>query len=78
MGNVKNKSKFTTDFTLNYDVYSDVGYIFEATSRYPEKLHDKHKDLPFLPQKEKVDKCQKLVCNVRDKEKYVVYIRALK
>ena len=27
---LKNKSKFTTDFLLNYDVYSDVGYIFEA------------------------------------------------
>ena len=27
---VKNKSKFTTDFILNYDEYSDVGYIFES------------------------------------------------
>ena len=31
---VKNKTKFTTDFILNYDVYSDVvKYIFEATIR---------------------------------------------
>ena len=51
---VKNISKFTTDFILNYNVNSDVGYIFEATIRYPEKLHGKHKDLPFLPQKEKL------------------------
>ena len=75
---LKNKSKFTTDFILNYDVYSDVGYIFKTTIKYPEKLPDKHKDLPFLLQKEKVNKCQKLICNVRDKEKYVVHIRALK
>ena len=34
---VNNKSKFTTDFTLNYDVYSDVRYIFEATTRYLKK-----------------------------------------
>ena len=74
----KNKSKFTTDFTLNYDVYSDVGYISEVTIKYSEKLHCKHKDLPFLPQKEKVNKCQKLLCNVKNKEKYVVHIRALK
>ena len=75
---VKNKSKFTADFILNYDVYSDVGYIFEATIRYPEKIHGKHKDVPFLPQKEKINKCQKLICSVKDKEKYVVHIRALK
>ena len=46
---VKNKSKFTTDFILNYDVDSDVGYIFEDTKRYAGKLQCKHKDLPFLP-----------------------------
>ena len=63
---------------MNYDVNSDVGYIFEATIRYPETLHGKHKDLPFLHQKEKVNKCQKLICSVKDKEKYVVHIRALK
>ena len=26
----------------------------------------------------KIDKCKKLVCNLRNKKKYVVYIRALK
>ena len=62
---LKNKSKFTSDFILNYDVYSDVGYIFETTIRYPEKLHSEHKDLPFLTQREKVNKFQKLICNVR-------------
>ena len=75
---VKNKSKFTTDFILNYDVYSDVGYIIEATIRYPKKIHGEQKDLPLLPQKEKVNKYQKLICNLKDKEKYVVHIRALK
>ena len=52
---VKNKSNFTTDFILNYDVYNDVGYIFEATIRYPEKRGE-HKDPPFLFQTEKVNK----------------------
>ena len=75
---VKNKSKFTSDFILDYDVYSDVGYIFETTIRYPEELHGKHKNLSFLPQKEKINNCQKLICNVKDKEKYVVHIRAFK
>ena len=75
---IKNKSKFTTDFIKNYDVNSDKGYIFEATIIYPEKLHDKHKDLPFLPDKQIINKCQKLICSIYDKEKYVVHIRALK
>ena len=65
---LKNKSKFTSEFISNYDVDSDVGYIIEATVRYPEKLHGKHKDLPHLPQKEKVNICQKLICSVKDKE----------
>ena len=65
---VKSKSKFTTDLILNYDEDSDVEYLLEATIRYSEKLHGKHKDLTHLPQKEKVNKCQKLICSVKDKE----------
>ena len=75
---VEDISVFTNDFIMNYDVNINEGYIFEATIRYPEKLYNKHKDLPFLPQKEKINKCQKLTCSVKNKEKYVVHIRALK
>ena len=35
-------------------------------------------DLPFLPERMKVNKCNKLVCNLYDKKNYVVYIRSLK
>ena len=34
-----------------------------------------HLDLPFLPERNEIKKCNKLVC---DKENYVVHIRALK
>ena len=37
-----------------------------------------HKDLPFLPERIKIDKCKKLVCNLYDKKNYVVHIRSLK
>ena len=37
-----------------------------------------HEDLPFLPERKKLEKVKKLVCSIEDKEKYVVYIRALK
>ena len=35
-------------------------------------------DFPFLTERNKIKKCNKLVCNIYDKENYVVYIRALK
>ena len=35
-------------------------------------------DFPFLTERNKIKKSNKLVCNIYDKENYVVYIRALK
>ena len=37
-----------------------------------------HSHLPFLPERNQIEKCNKLVCNIHDKESYVVHIRALK
>ena len=37
-----------------------------------------HSDLPFLPKRMKIDKCNKLVCNLHDKNNYVVHLRSLK
>ena len=37
-----------------------------------------HSDLPFLPERMKINKGSKLVCNVRDNENYVMHILALK
>ena len=62
----------------NYDEDSDKGYIFEVDVNYPRRLHDLHSDLPFLPKRMKIDKCKKLVCNLRNKKKYIVHIRSLK
>ena len=65
-------------FIKNYDEDSDKGYRLEVDVKYPKKLHDLHSDLPFLPKRMKIDKCKKLVCNLRNKKKYVVHIRSLK
>ena len=43
-----------------------------------KKLFNLHSDLPFLPERKKIEKCKKLVCNIHDKETYIVQIRALK
>ena len=37
-----------------------------------------HSDLPFFPEIMKVNKCNKLVCNLYDKKNYIVHIRSLK
>ena len=34
--------------------------------------------MPFLPERMKIDKTQKLVCNLRNKKKYIVHISILK
>ena len=35
-------------------------------------------DLPFLPETNKIKRRNKLVCNIQDKENYVIHITALK
>ena len=42
---------------------------------YTEKLHN---DLPFLPERIKIEKVEKLVANFHDKTEYVIHIKNLK
>ena len=37
-----------------------------------------HSDLPFFPERMKINKCNKLVCNLYDKKSYVVHMISLK
>ena len=37
-----------------------------------------NKDLPFLPERKKVNKVEKLICSIENKEKYVIHIIYLK
>ena len=66
------------EFLKNYDENNDKVYILEVDVRYPKKLHDLRSDLPFLSTRMKIDKCKKLVCNLRNKKKYFVHIKSLK
>ena len=75
---VKNLSKFNEDFKKDYDENSNKGYFLEVDVGYPKKLFDLHKDLPFLPGRKKVNKIEKIICSIEDKEKYVVHIKVLK
>ena len=71
-------NEINEEFLKNYDENSDKGYILEIDIKYPRKLHDLHSDLPFLPKRMKIDKCKKLVFNLRHKKKYVVHIKSIK
>ena len=71
-------SNFNKDFIKNYDGNGDTGYFLEVDADYPKTLFDLLKDLPFLPESRKVNKVEKLICSIENKEKYVIHIRALK
>ena len=77
----KHMLKFNEGFIRNYDEDSDKGYILEVDVEYPKHLplgNISHYDLPFLPEKMKINKIENLVCNLYDKKNYVVHIRSLK
>ena len=75
---MEDTSKINEKFIKNYYENSGKGYILEVDIKYSKELHDSHSDLLFLPKKLKIDKCKKLMCNLHNKNKYVVHIKSLK
>ena len=74
---VEDLSQFNEDFIKKYDENSYIGYFLEVDIDYPKELFNFHKDLPFLPERKKVEKVEKLICSIEDEEEYVIHIRAL-
>ena len=56
----KNLSKFNEDFIKKYDENSNTGYFLELDI----ELLNSHKDLPFLPERKKVEKVEKRICSI--------------
>ena len=73
-----NLSKFNERFIKNCNENGDKGYILEVDVEYPKNLHKLHSYLPFLPERMEINKCSKLTCTMKNKENYVIHIRALK
>ena len=71
-------NKINEDFIKNYNENDNKGYILEVDVKYPKRSHKLHSDLPFLSERMKIDKCNKLVCNLSNKKKYVTHINSLK
>ena len=68
-----NLSIFTDDFIKNYDEASDTGYLLFVDVIYTKNLREKHKHLPFLPEKVKRNKVTKLTCEITDKNNFCFY-----
>ena len=49
-----------------------VKNFLKVDIQYPEKLHKHHNDLPFLPERMKMEKVEKFVTNLHDKTEYVI------
>ena len=75
---IKDTSQFNEDFIKSYNEGSDKGYFLEADVQYTEKLHELHNDLPFLPERMKIENVEKLVVNLHDKTEYVIHTKELK
>ena len=67
MGKKKKFSEFHKNFIKKCDEDSSTGYYLEVDSDYLKELFNSHKDLPFLPERKKVEKVEKLICSIEDK-----------
>ena len=75
---IEDTSQFNQNFIKKYKQESNEGYFLEVDVQYTEILHELHNDLPFLSERMKIEKVEKLVANLHDKTEYVIHIRNLK
>ena len=65
--------EYTEDLIKKSDENDDYGAILEVDVDYPRHLHKLHSDLPFLPERIKINKIKKLICNTQNKRNYIVH-----
>ena len=65
---IDKKLKTFIKLMKNYDEDSDIGYILELDFKYPNNFHDLHRHLPFVPERMKINSCNKIICNLYDKK----------
>ena len=70
--------KFNESLIKSYNKNCDRGYFLQVDVEYPKNIFDSHEDLSYLAERKILGKVEKLVCSIKDKEKYVVHMRTLK
>ena len=75
---IKEIFQFNKYFIKGYNDDSDERYFHETDVEYPENVHKLHNNLPFLPERMKIERVENLVSNLHDKNEYVIHIRSLK
>ena len=58
---IKHTSQFNKDFIKNLNEEKDERYFLEFDVQYLEKLHKLYNNLPFLPERMKIEQVEKLV-----------------
>ena len=66
---IEDTFQFNENFKKRYNEESDERYFLEVDVQY---------DLPFSPERMKLEKVENLVTNLHDKTEYVIHIRNLK
>ena len=74
----KDTSQFNEDFIKSYHEESDRKYFLKVDAQCLEHLHNLRNDLPFLPERMKIEKVKKLLANLRNKTEYVIFIKKIK
>ena len=75
---IEETSQFNKDFLKNYNEESDEGYFLKFDVYYPKNLQNLHNDLPFLPEKRKIENVKKHLAYLHDSSEYVIHTRNLK
>ena len=69
--------KWMNKYELNH--WEKYPCILEVDLEYPKELHDLHNDYPLAPERIMMckNKVEKLIPNLRDKEKYIIHYKNL-